>query len=225
MVNSIAAPKDSKKDQRCAIRWMGAFVALLMVACFSASAALGQCTLSGTVSTWNDGNSNWNNGSNWSPMGVPNSPSTNVCITDGTNTVTLDTAPTAANLQLGSGNTLTTGPGILFFVAGSQIINAGNIAINGGSTSGVPESSMRVGIVTLHGGGTVTLSTSSTATYFNGEALIQALVGGATLTNVDNTIQGEGIIGDNGLNLVNQSGGTIDANSTGGPLLSTLYLT
>ncbi|HMD98112.1 MAG TPA: hypothetical protein VKM93_12395, partial [Terriglobia bacterium] len=225
MLNSIVVPNDGRNDEGCASRWVGAFVALLAVACFSAPAAFCQCTLSGTVSTWNGGNSNWNNGSNWSPTGVPNSSSTSVCITDGTSTVTLDTTPTLANLQLASGNTLTTGLGIYFFVKGSKIINAGNIAINGGSGSLFKDSSMQVGIVTLLGGGTVTLSTGNAASYPNNLALIQGLVSGATLTNVDNTIQGEGIVGDNGLNLVNESAGTIDANSTGGLLKSTLALT
>jgi len=220
MLNSIVVAKGGTKDERCAIRWVGAFVALLLVACFWTPAALGQCTLSGPVSTWNDGNSNWNNGSNWSPMGVPNSPSTSVCITDGTSKVTLDTTPTLANLQLASGNTLTVSPGESLYVDGSQIINAGNIAINAGNQ----ETELLVRSVSLQGGGTVTLSTSSAASYPN-YALIETSLDGSTLTNVDNTIQGEGIIGDNGLNVLNESGGTIDANSTGGPLRSTLALT
>jgi hypothetical protein len=76
--------------------------------------------------------------------------------------------------------------------------------------------------VTLQGGGTVNLST--TTTNGGGNAFIEQSIGGVTLTNVNNTIQGEGVIGNNGLTLVNQSGGTIDANSTGSPLISTLTL-
>src|SRR5258707_132349 len=58
----------------------------------------------------------------------------------------------------------------------------------------------------------------------SGAAFIQQAVGGVTLTNVDNTILGEGVIGNGGLTLVNQSKGIIDANSTGGPLITTLTL-
>ena len=68
--------------------------------------------------------------------------------------------------------------------------------------------------VTLQGGGTVTLSTASGG----GNALLLQAAGGLTLTNVNNTIQGEGIIGFNGLTLVNEAGGTINANSMGGSL-------
>ena len=74
--------------------------------------------------------------------------------------------------------------------------------------------------VTLQGGGTVTLSTASGS----GNALLFQAAGGYTLTNVNNTIQGEGIIGFNGLTLVNEVGGTINANSTGGSLINTLTI-
>jgi hypothetical protein len=60
--------------------------------------------------------------------------------------------------------------------------------------------------VTLSGGGTVTMKSSTGTAYMRG--------GGFTLTNTDNTIQGAGLIGDNaGLAIAN--GGTIDANSSG----------
>ncbi len=62
----------------------------------------------------------------------------------------------------------------------------------------------------LAGGGTVTLSKGG-----NGTAVINQTSGGATLTNVDNTIQGQGEIGNNGLVLVNQAAGTINANAAG----------
>ena len=56
--------------------------------------------------------------------------------------------------------------------------------------------------------------TLSTATG-GGNAILEQAAGGLTLTNVNNTIQGDGIIGNNGLTLVNQAGGTINANSMG----------
>ena len=45
---------------------------------------------------------------------------------------------------------------------------------------------------------------------------------GTTLDNVDNTIQGEGVIGNNQATLINEAGGTILANSTGSPFTSEL---
>ena len=72
--------------------------------------------------------------------------------------------------------------------------------------------------VMLQGGGTVNLSTL----IGSGNAYIDQAFGGTTLTNVNNTIQGEGIIGQNGLTVLNQA--TINANSTGGPLITTLTI-
>src|SRR5208282_3993501 len=102
---------------RHAIRWAGLMVALVVAFCLSTPAAMAQCTsLAGTVSTWTDGNSNWNNGGNWSG-GTPNS-STSACINDGTSTVTLDASQSLSVKDLGiaNGNTLTFGPNMGFYV-------------------------------------------------------------------------------------------------------------
>src|SRR5208283_3172567 len=104
VMSSITVLAPEKKPGGYATRWAGALVALLVAACFSIPAALGQCALSGTVSTWNvAGNANWSNGSDWNPVGIPNSPSTSVCITNGSSAVTLDINATTADLQLASG--------------------------------------------------------------------------------------------------------------------------
>ncbi len=100
------------------------------------------------------------------------------------------------------------------------INNNGNFQVNGGT--GI-NTFLNIGNnVTLQGGGTVTLSTFAVG---GGNAIIQQGSGGLTLTNVNNTIQGEGIIGSGGLTLVNQAGGTIDANSTGMGSLSGITTT
>jgi len=80
----------------------------------------------------------------------------------------------------------------------------GTITNNGTLTS--PNGFIQVtgGDVILQGGGTITLQT---------DAFIQQASGGLTLHNVDNTIQGAGQIGVNGLALDNQAGGVINANS------------
>ena len=92
------------------------------------------------------------------------------------------------------------------------INNNNNFQLNGGSGT---NSELFIGNnVTLQGGGTVTLSTTAAG---GGNAFIEQNGSSLTLTNVNNTIQGDGIIGNNGLSLVNQAGGTINANSTGGP--------
>ena len=138
-----------------AIRWAGAIVALLAVLCFSAPAALGQCTLGGTVSTWNDGSSNWNGGSNWSPTGVPNSSSTSVCITDHTSTVTLDINATVDNLQLASGNALNVQQSSTLAITGA-LTNLG--AINTGNGDNDPGSNAVNVSGLLTNNGTITLA-------------------------------------------------------------------
>ncbi len=72
--------------------------------------------------------------------------------------------------------------------------------------------------VMLQGGGTVTLSTLNGG----GDAYIEQSGGGLTLTNVNNTIQGEGVLGNNGLAIINQA--TINANSTGGADINALFI-
>jgi len=165
--------------------------------------------------TWTDGNSNWSNPSNWD-SGVPTA-SANACITDGTSTVTLDTAGSVASLQLNSNNTLSFNPGTSLTVNGTQIVNAGGIGVNGGGGSNTylyaPANTA------LSGAGTLTLDT--TTTNGGGNAYLW-LSSGATLDNVGNTIQGEGTIYNSGATLINEAAGTINANSAGSPLISAL---
>jgi len=97
-----------------------------------------------------------------------------------------------------------------------QIVNHGNIQVNGGNGN---QTSLNVpGNVTLTGGGTLTLSNMQ-----GGGGTYLSLSPGTTLDNVDNTIQGEGVISlNNSGSLINEAGGTILANSTGSPLTSEL---
>jgi hypothetical protein len=189
----------SKLSGTVVVRMLAATCAALMVLCLYSTTAFGQC-----METWTDDNGNWGDSRNWTPHQVPNS-STNTCITDGTSTVTLNYGGQTADLQLAGGNTLNFSSAELT-VFGTQIINAGQINVNGGELylAEYPND------VTLTGGGTVTLSGGDISNHAN------------TLNNVDNTIQGEGLIYNGGTTLIN--GGTIDANSTGGPLGTTLTL-
>jgi len=77
MLNSIVRRNDGNKDEKHAIRWVGAFAALLAVLCFSASAARGQegsCSLSDTPTSWNvSGAGDWATASDRSTDSVPDS--------------------------------------------------------------------------------------------------------------------------------------------------------
>ena len=109
--------------------------------------------------------------------------------------------------------TYTSALGSNTFVLGT-ITNKGNIQVNGGS--GSQTYLILNANTTLQGGGTVTLS--STASGGGGNAYIEQFGGvGLTLTNVNNTIQGAGVIGNGGLALNNA--GTINANANGQGLL------
>jgi hypothetical protein len=177
-------------------------VGLLILLCaFQSSRAFGQ-----VVATWTDGNGDWNTASNWSTLAVPDS-TTNVLITDGTSSVTLNIGgPSqaeglAANLQLASGNTLT-GSGLT--VSGTQIINNGQIILIGGPALLIS------GTTTLQGTGTMTLDGGNVG----GIQLSPSI--NSTLIN-ESTIQGGGLFGGS-LNLINTAGGMIDANVAGGSL-------
>jgi len=194
---------------------IAAFLLMMALGLSSAPAyAQFSCTASSSVSVWaNAGSSNWNTAGNWNPSGVPNSASTSACILNGTaTTVTQDISATVDDLTLNTGNALDISNGLTLAVAGTSISNAGTITLNGGAGS---NGFINIGNnVTLSGGGTVTLATATGG----GDAIIQQSVGGLTLTNKDNTIQGNGAIGWNGLALVNQSGGTIDATTASGQI-------
>ncbi|HEY7388103.1 MAG TPA: S-layer family protein [Bryobacteraceae bacterium] len=160
----------------------------------SKQAPAATCILS-SPTTWTLGSSSvWGTAGNWTPATVPNSNSTNVCIVDGTSTVSLNGSFTVGDLQLASGNTVALG-GNTLNVGGTSIVNAGAITSANGNLT-------LQNNVTLSGGGTIT-TTSDT--------FINQASAGLTLTNMDNTIQGTGQYGQNGLAIVNQSGGTINA--------------
>src|ERR1019366_4627276 len=98
------------------------------------------------------------------------------------------------------------------------IKNQGNLQVNGGNGS---NTYLNIPVnVTLTGGGTVSLSTIAAS---GGYANLEVYNGG-TLDNINNTIQGEGIIYNSGTTVINEAAGTILANSTGGALTTSLLI-
>jgi fibronectin-binding autotransporter adhesin len=167
-----------------------------------------------TNDIWTGGPGNWSNGSMWS-AGLPNS-SDNALIDNGNSkvsTVTLDINATINNLTIDSDDSLHFNPGTSLAVQGGTISNAGAIVITGGSNA---NTILSLGASTiLSGHGTVTLAYNGSG---SGAGYIEQGAGGVTLKNVDNTIDGTGIIGNGGLTLINQKNGTIDANISGAGL-------
>ncbi|MGC2322436.1 MAG: SBBP repeat-containing protein, partial [Terriglobales bacterium] len=165
-------------------------------------------TCTGTTTNWLGGTGNWSDSTKWSTGVVPNSTSVNVCIDNGNavaSQVTLDISASVGNLTIDANDSLIIGNNTALTIAGN-ISNSGQISVNAaGNNTFLQIAGGRN--VSLSGGGTLTLSTSG-----NGTPIINQTSGGATLTNVDNTIQGRGQIGNNGLALVNQAAGTIKAN-------------
>src|SRR5258708_36866622 len=164
-------------------------------------------TFGQTNTTWKGGSGNWSNPANWT-SGVPNG-NFNALI-DGGNAavspVTLDINASIVNLTVDSDDSLTLNNGTILTVTGGSITNNGVMKLNGGGgANGLLDVNSNV---TLKGGGTLTLSAATGG----GSAFIQQGVGGVTLTNTNDVIQGTGIIGNGGLTLVNQSGGTLFAN-------------
>jgi len=176
---------------------------------------------SGTTDNWIGGASgNWSNPNNWS-NGVPNSSSVNVCINDGNQVpsqVTLDISVSVGALYIDSGSSLTISNSEQLLAFGN-ISNAGQIFVSAAGNNTF--FTLGAGI-SLTGGGSVTLIKGG-----NGTAAIATSGGAQTLTNVDNILQGTGVIGWNGLIAVNQAGGIINANtpSTGTLLVNTASMT
>jgi YVTN family beta-propeller protein len=153
----------------------------------------------------------WSNAANWSGGVVPNG-TVHVCINGAqspASQVTLDTSVSVGGLTINAGNTLTLGNGTNLAVSGT-ISNSGIITI----TSGNSNTYLRInGAVTLTGGGTLILNQPSGA--------VQPIIynnSSGSLTNVNNVIQGGGLIGQNNLAFTNQSGGVVNATSSISPL-------
>jgi large repetitive protein len=178
-----------------------------------------------TVDIWLGGAGNYSNAANWSLGVVPNNgnsyngePATFTVEIANSSAVTLDINPTIDNLTIDATSSLSISNGQSLTVVGSgattgMIDNSGTIALG---ATGNGASLMASGNVRLTGGGTVTMSNSS-------ENLIDQAASNSTLTNVNNTIEGSGNIGDNGLSLNNQS--LIDANQSSALLVAASAIT
>jgi len=167
-----------------------------------------------TNDIWTGGPGNWSNASMWS-AGLPNA-SDNALIDNGNSkvsSVTLDINAAINNLTIDSDDSLHFNPGTSLTVGGGAISNAGLMVVTGGSNANTVLALNAS--TTLSGGGTVTLAYNGSG---SGAGYIEQGAGGVTLRNVDNTIDGTGIIGNGGLTLVNQSKGTIDADVSGSGL-------
>jgi len=148
---------------------------------------------------------NSDSGPCWSLKYVPNGDHYNDCLIPAGLNVTVDSGVDGAcvNLTVAAGDTLTVGPGNLA-VTGPKINNAGLISVGAGNGL-IIEGPMAF----LSGGGSLYMTTlpGQLPTAIRG-------TGSNTLVNVDNTIQGQGLIGLGALNLINQktivaSGGTL----------------
>jgi YVTN family beta-propeller protein len=168
------------------------------------------CNAAGAA-IWTGGASgSWNTASNWSTGSIPNSPTTNVCINNGNATpsaVTVAGAVTIGSLVIDHGSSVLINNGIDFGVSGN-VFNGGTILVN--SRANTTAFSIN-GSTTLSGGGIITIA--------NGNGLIREDTANSTLTNANNLIQGAGQVGNNGLTVVNQSAGVINANLAGATLL------
>src|SRR5208337_2674357 len=178
------------------------------------------CPSTGTASTslvdsWIGGaTGNYNNTANWSLGVVPNNTTqaTYSVVIPTSSAVTLDINPTIDNLTIDATSSLSIPNDKSLTVVGSgsgtgTINNSGTIALE---ATGYGASLLASGNVSLTGGGTVTMSNSS-------ENVIDQATSNSTLTNVNNTIQGSGEIGNYGLSLNNQS--LIDANQSSALLI------
>jgi YVTN family beta-propeller protein len=150
---------------------------------------------------------NWSVPANWSTGAVPAS-GAHVCINNAhspVSSVTLDISASIGALAIDAGNSLTIGNGQELVVAGT-ISNAGLITVFSNNANTFLTFN---GAVTLTGGGTLTLN----QVISNGQPILRNTNNGS-ITNVNNLIQGAGQFGNNGLLIVNQTNGIINANGT-----------
>src|ERR1700683_4793504 len=171
------------------------------------AAAAAACPATGT-DNWTGGTGNWSNSSMWS-SGIPTA-TTTVCINSGIaggDMVTADSQiPTTGVLFIGAKSTVIVGNNNQLTLNGN-IANLGLIQVD---STGAGTWLNIAGSLTLTGGGQITLT--------NASALIRRPSGTSVLTNVNNTISGLGDVGNNGMTLINQAAGVVNANSTAGIL-------
>jgi hypothetical protein len=169
---------------------LGAAVATIALICAVACAKA-------QTETWNGGTGNWNVAGNWTPNGVPNSPTVSVSITGSSgdlSSVTLNNlSPYIQNLSLDSYSTLSINQGQTLNVwlgSPSTLTNAGQINVGNSSSTG--NIFIAASGATLSGGGTVTPNYA--------QSMIQSFSpGSSSLVNMDNTIQGPGSIASCGI--------------------------
>ena len=193
------------RQQGRLFRMFAAFVAAMVALSLAAATpALGQqCTDSWTGG---GGNSDWNNGANWSTGNVPGSNDT-ACIQMSGAAVSMATGgDTVLNLALGSTDSLTlpAGGNQFLVIGGTSIANNGQIILPGSNSAFLDLSSG--GTVTLSGGGAVTMNSSANDS-------ISGYAAGGTLVN-QSTIVGAGNI-ENDIILNNTKTGVINANQSG----------
>ena len=165
------------------------------------------------------GSGNWSVMQNWSLGGLPG-PS-NDCAFLANGVITDDTAGQCQNVTFASGDALTIGtasqPTSYLYVFGTSLVNPGTITLT--QVTGLHIAGNAGTVVTLSGGGTVALASSSCA--------IEAGGGGETrLINTDNMIEGFGLIGVGGMDLTNEktvmsSGGLLDIQPGANGLVNT----
>ncbi len=180
-----------------------------VIANFTQTAAT-SCPASGTTN-WAGGAGNWNDPTKWVGGSVPAS-NANICISNGAgaSTVTLNVNPTIGALYIDSGSVLIVANNTALTVAGN-ISNAGQIQL----VSAANEANLIIsGAVTLSGGGALMMNLTGTQGSGSEPYIYQTDSG--SLTNVNNTITGAGIIGYNGLVFTNQAAGVVDANDANG---------
>ncbi len=122
---------------------------------------------------------------------------------------------TGGNTVSSTGNVDVDNNGLL--VLQGAIDNTGTIALD--SSGNITTLQLDVSGAKLSGGGVVTMSDSPGNNYIQGNGQNGGGAGTDVLINVNNTIEGVGTIGGNGMGLVNKGGGTIDANISGTTLI------
>jgi hypothetical protein len=123
---------------------------------------------------------------------------------------------TAGTLTLSAGSHATVVAGEVLTLQG-VIANHGRIDLQGNGYYGAVAQIQVGGTVALSGGGVIALADTSGSTTASSTQVITSITPGAKLDNIDNTINGYGLLGNSQVTVVNEAAGTIDA--SGGDLI------
>ncbi len=167
-----------------------------------------------TVTTWNGGTGDWEDGSFWN-NGIPNSADADVFIDGGmtgvASVVTMQSNKTVGRLTLDAGDTLDLANNVDFFIQNGAFAGSGSLINNGSINFNSTGSGIFlhfVGVGSISGTGTINLSGVNDRIFADNTGDRITIGAGQTIAGTGNLGNGQTNFTNSGIVTANQSGNT-----------------